>query len=435
MASLITEGPVAGRRPSPIRAARAFPWVVFVLSFALLLSDYMSRQVLAAVFPLLKAQWALTDTQLGALTSIVALTVGVLTVPLSLLGDRWGRVRAIVLMACVWSLATVASAVAANYGQLLAARLFIGVGEAAYGSVGLAVVLAVFPAYRRAALTGTFMAGGSFGSVLGVALGGALAVHFGWRWALGAMAVLGFVIVVLFRLLISDEKLDRHRAAGALSGVPRPTRKRAPLSTLVSTRAVLCAYLGSGCQLFVAGTLLSWLPSYFNRAYHLAPGKAAGLASIGILLLALGMIGCGALTDRLSRYVPLRKWTTAIVYSTASLVFLGLGFSVRPGGLGLLLIAVGCFFSAGSAGPAGAMVANLTAESLRATALGTLTLANNLLGLAAGPFVIGLLADRMGLSGALRIMPLIAVAAIVFFLVGRRAYPAGIRRISASEAA
>ena len=51
----------------------------------------MSRQVLSAVFPFLKVEWALTDTQLGALTSVVALTVGLLAVPLSLLGDRWGR--------------------------------------------------------------------------------------------------------------------------------------------------------------------------------------------------------------------------------------------------------------------------------------------------------------------------------------------------------
>ena len=53
----------------------------------------MSRQVLSAVFPFLKLEWALTDTQLGSLTSIVALTVGLLAVPLSLLGDRWGRSR------------------------------------------------------------------------------------------------------------------------------------------------------------------------------------------------------------------------------------------------------------------------------------------------------------------------------------------------------
>ena len=86
--------------PAPTKKARRlFPWVVFTLTFALLLSDYMSRQVLSSVFPFLKLEWALTDTQLGALTSVVALTVGLLAVPLSLLGDRWGRVKSIVLMA------------------------------------------------------------------------------------------------------------------------------------------------------------------------------------------------------------------------------------------------------------------------------------------------------------------------------------------------
>src|SRR4051794_35599794 len=98
------------------RVRRAFPWIVFTLTFALLLSDCMSRQVLSAVFPFLKAEWALTDTQLGALPSVVALTVGLLAVPLSLLGDRWGRSKAIVLMAVVRSLATPGSVLAAHYG-------------------------------------------------------------------------------------------------------------------------------------------------------------------------------------------------------------------------------------------------------------------------------------------------------------------------------
>src|SRR4051794_11875857 len=177
-----TPATVAGHPPAPTtRSARAFPWIVFTLSFALLLSDYMVRQVLAAVFPLLKDEWGLTDTQLGSLTSVVALTVGLLAVPLSVLGDRYGRARAVVVMAAGWGAATLGSALAAGYGQLLATRVLLGVGEAAYGSVGLAIVLAVFPAHRRASLTGAFMAGGLFGAVLGVALGGSLAPRLGWR--------------------------------------------------------------------------------------------------------------------------------------------------------------------------------------------------------------------------------------------------------------
>src|SRR4051812_29097236 len=435
MASLVTDrrGDDTVVHPAPTqKARRLFPWVVFTLTFALLLSDYMSRQVLSSVFPFLKLEWALSDTQLGGLVSVVSLTVAALAVPLSLLGDRWGRVKSIVLMASIWSLATLGSAIAANYEQLMLARVFIGVGEAAYGSVGLAVVLAVFPVYRRASLTGTFLAGGSFGSVLGVALGGALAVQIGWRWTFAAMAIVGLVLVVLYRLLISDKKLDQYRVDDAADGEPvsRPG-ERAKLRTLFSTPSVIAAYIGSGLQLFIAGSLFAWLPSYVGRAYGLAPDKAAGIAAIAILLMGTGMIICGAVTDRLARTVAIRKWTTAIVYTTASLVFLGIGFFLPHGGVQLLLLAIGVFFAAGTAGPAGAMVTNLTHESIRATALGTLSVANNLLGLAAGSLVTGILADRFGLVGAMKIVPIVAVGALIALLIGRRYYVRSLAKVNA----
>ena len=174
------------------KVSRTFAWIVFALTFGLLLSDYMSRQVLNAVFPVLKAEWGLSDTQLGSLNSIVSLLVGLLTFPLSLLADRWGRVRSIVLMAALWSLATAACAVAENYGQMFAARFFVGVGEAAYGSVGIAVIIAVFPPHMRSTLSGAFLAGGAFGSVLGMALGGVISAQFGWRWAFGGNKSIAF---------------------------------------------------------------------------------------------------------------------------------------------------------------------------------------------------------------------------------------------------
>ncbi|MGA7779619.1 MAG: multidrug DMT transporter permease, partial [Paraburkholderia sp.] len=87
--------PTTGDVPAVQADVRAYAWVVFALTVGLLLSDYMSRQVLNAVFPLLKAAWTLSDTRLGSLSSVVALMVGVLTFPLSVLADRWGRVKCI----------------------------------------------------------------------------------------------------------------------------------------------------------------------------------------------------------------------------------------------------------------------------------------------------------------------------------------------------
>ena len=432
MALSATEG-LVDASPAPDLAVKApsrvFPWVVFVLTFGLLLSDYMSRQVLSAVFPFLKDAWALTDTQLGSLTSVVALAVGVLAIPLSVLGDKFGRVKAILAMATIWSLATLGSALAANYEQMMLARVLIGVGEAAYGSVGLAVVLAVFPAHRRASLTGAFMAGGLFGAVLGVALGGVVAVHLGWRWSFAAMAIFGLVLVALYRIFVSDEKLLAHRHADS-APTATGSQQRARLSSLFSTPAVIFAYVGSGLQLFVAGSLYAWLPSFLNRSYGMAPDRAAGVAALFILVMGVGMIVCGAVTDRLTRVVPIHKWTTAIVYVAVSLVLVGLAFSMTPGPVQLILLALGSFFVAGTTGPAGAMVANLTPESIRATAFGTLTLANNLLGLAAGPFVTGLLADRFGLDVALGVVPVVSVLALAALIAGRHAYPSSLARVT-----
>ena len=87
-----------GHGPAP----RLYAWVVFALTFGLMLSDYLSRQVITPIFPFLKLEWSLTDTQLGALVSVVALIVGVSAVPIALLADRWGRVKSITVMAGLW---------------------------------------------------------------------------------------------------------------------------------------------------------------------------------------------------------------------------------------------------------------------------------------------------------------------------------------------
>lgn len=202
------------------RRSRAYPWAVTALVLGLLLSDYMSRQVLSAVFPQLKAAWNLTDAQLGSLSGVVALMVGILTMPLSLLADRWGRARSIAVMAVVWSVATLGCAFAANYGQMLAARFFVGVGEAAYGSVGLAVIMSVFPPRVRATLAGAFTSAGIFGAVLGTALGGSVAAHYGWRGAFSAMAVFGLVVTAVYCLTVTEGRLacHAHQSAGVRTG-------------------------------------------------------------------------------------------------------------------------------------------------------------------------------------------------------------------------
>lgn len=412
-----------------------YAWAVFALTVGLLLSDYMSRQTLNAVFPYLKGAWGLTDAKLGSLSSVVALMVGVLTVPLSILADRWGRVRSITLMVGLWSLATLGCAISTNYGELLGARAFVGIGEAAYGSVGIAVVLSIFPARLRSTLTSAFMAGGAFGSVLGVALGGVVATRFGWRWSFGAMAGFGLVLMLVYAAVVTEKRLTRQRPAVGEGEKHRKNGARIGLRALVaglfSSRSVVFAYVGSGFHLFVATALFAWMPSYLNRYYAMAPGKAALAAAGLVLVTGVGMIACGIVTDRVSRVVAARKWLAAIIYCVISFVALGVAFQLPGGSQQLALIGVGMFFCAGACGPSGAMVARLTPATIHASAFATLTLINNFLGLAPAAVVTGLVADRIGLLGALQLVPVLSLVGAAFFMLGSRHYLKDIRRLDA----
>ncbi|MDD2135011.1 MFS transporter [Pseudomonas kurunegalensis] len=395
---------------------RRYAWVVFALTFGLLISDYMSRQVLNAVFPLLKGEWALSDSQLGLLSGIVALMVGLLTFPLSLLADRFGRVRSLVLMAVLWSLATLGCALAENYPQMFIARFLVGVGEAAYGSVGIAVVVAVFPRDMRSTLAGAFMAGGMFGSVLGMALGGVLAQHLGWRWAFAGMALFGLVLAMLYPMIVKEARIAPKCAQQALGKVSRPLR------SLYSSRSVIAAYVGSGLQLFVGGTLIVWMPSYLNRYYAMGTDRAGAVAAVIVLCSGVGMILCAMLCDRLGRQRPDRKISLAIGYCLGSCVLLSMAFALPAGTAQLVLICLGMMIAAGTNGPSSAMVANLTHASVHGTAFATLTLANNLLGLATGPLITGRVSDLIGLQAALQLVPLTSIAAAAVFFFAKRHY-------------
>src|SRR4029453_9601407 len=173
-----------------------------------------------------QAEWCLSAGQLGLLAGLVPLMVGCLTVPISWLADRLGRAKSITAMAVLWSGATLLCGLAKNYDQMLAARVLIGVGEAAYGSVGIAVILSVFPKHLRATLTGAFMAGGLAGQVLGVGIGGVVAEAHGWRTAFTAIGAMGLLLAAAYAWFVRDSRLERdsnsERSKVTLANPPSP---------------------------------------------------------------------------------------------------------------------------------------------------------------------------------------------------------------------
>ncbi|WP_420800058.1 MFS transporter [Paraburkholderia tagetis] len=411
-----------------------YPWIVFALTLGLVMSDYMSRQVLTAVFPLIKAAWHLSDTQLGSLNSVVALLVGTLTLPLSLLAARWGHVKSIAVMAALWSLATLGCAVSTHYGEMLVARALVGLGEAAYGAVAPALLLSVFPVSMRASLFAAFTAGASFGSVLGMAFGGMIAVHLGWPWSFASMGIFGLLLVIVFRVVVTEKRVSRYQP-GKVEGAPAAPGARATLrslmSGLASSRSLVCAYLGSGLQLFCTASLWAWMPSYLNRYYGMATGRAALTAAAFVMLSGVGMITCGLIADRISKTRPVRKWDAAFLYCLTVFALLAIAFRLAPGVWQLVLIGVAMFITSGTNGPGGAMVANLTPRAIHASAFALLAITYNLLGTAPGPYFTGFLADRIGLHGALAYMPFVSLVAATAFFVGKRSYARDLARIEA----
>jgi sugar phosphate permease len=189
--------------------------------------------------------------------------------------------------------------------------------------------------------------------------------------------------------------------------------------------------VGSGLQLFIGASLVAWMPSYLNRYYGMATDRAGVVSAAFVLCSGAGMIVCGYISDRLGRSSPARKLSLAIAYCLLCFVLLSTGFALPPGMQQIAVLALGLFVAAGTAGPAGAMVANLTHFAIHGTAFATLTLANNLLGLAPGPFVTGALADALGLQGALRVIPCVGLLAAFAFAIGKRSYERDLARMRA----
>ena len=173
-------------------------WFAFAMTAALMLFDYVDRQVIVSLFPHIKDEWGLSDKQLGALVSIVSVTVALGALPVALVADRMSRVKSIFWMALIWSAACVSCMFTRSYGQLLTARAIVGSGEAGYGSVGAALIASHFPSRMRGALLAGFFATASVGSVLGVVLGGVIATHWGWQAAFGVVGFPGLLLAVLY---------------------------------------------------------------------------------------------------------------------------------------------------------------------------------------------------------------------------------------------
>lgn len=397
-------------------------WFAFAMTLALMVFDYVDRQVIVSLFPFIKAEWELSDKQLGALVSVVSITVALGALPVALIADRASRVKSIVVMATVWSLATISCMWARSYGALLAARSVVGMGEAGYGSVGAALISSHFPARMRGALLAGFFAAASVGSVLGVLLGGLIASHWGWQAAFGVVGIPGLVVALLY-LKVRDYHTVELK--------PELDAKRRSLGEaamhivrlLLRSKTMLWVCVGGAAQLISVSALWSWLPSFLNRVHGVDPAQAGAKAAVVVLAGALGSVVWGAVVDRLGMRHPRRKLAVLTLLCLVSMAVLAYAFgTAHEPAVQLAWIVLGGFLATCSVGPVSAIVIDVIHPGVRATGASVLALFQNLFGLAAGPFLVGVLSDGMGLQAALTAVPMASVLAAVAFTIAARSY-------------
>ena len=362
---------------------------------ALNVLSFVDRQLVVALAPLLIAELGLTRAQIGLLVGISFIAVFAFgTLVVGVVADRSNRPRLMALGLAIWSGATALTATASGMISLAGWRSLVGVGEAALPATALAMVGDRVPARHLGLATGVFYAGVPVGFALSFALSGVLGPWLGWR---ACFLVLGAVGLVGSLLVLRIQDPPRRGVAPAVDagarGVWSALRER-PMILLLTAAGVLLVYASASSQ-----HTITWLVEERGFEYS----RAALLSGAVILVGGLcGNLAIGAITDRARQAHPAARLASLGGVSVVGLLAAAGFYTSAP----TSWLFYGCWFVAqayllGWYGTLVAAVHERAPEARRASVLGFLLAVINLLGVASGPYVTGLIGDRTSLTEAL----------------------------------
>ena len=364
--------------------------------FCVNLLNYIDRQIVFAVFPLIQEEFRLSDAGLGVLASMFMWVYLVSALPLGYWGDR---VRRFPLMAGViglWSLATVASGLARSYAQLLWARAVVGIGEAGYGAIGPGVISDLYsPASRGRALSFFFIAI-PVGSALGYLLGGGIGERFGWR---AAFWIVGLPGLAASLTILSLREPDRGE-----SDVQAAIGRRATVTDLLRNPTYLWNTLAMTALTFVIGGLAAWMPTFLVRVKGLSVAEAAlQFGSITAITGISGTLLGGWLGDHwFKRSIRAYSLLSAAGMAVAvPFVFLALDADAPAAYLSGIFLAELMIFL--NTAPLNAVIVHSTTPDIRALAFGVNMVVIHALGDAFSPVLIGSLSDHWGMTAAIAV--------------------------------
>ncbi len=290
---------------------------------------------------------------------------------------------------------TALTGLAQGFGQLVAARVGVGIGEAGGSPPSHSLISDLYPPERRATALAIYSLGIPIGGALGSILGGWLGQKYGWRIAFMAVGIPGALLAVIVRLTLREPPRGRFDAVQAVTAEARESVRdvlrfmmRLPSFLHMAFGASLHAFYGYGAAYFV--------PVFLIRVHHM--DKLEVGAWLGGIALTTGVIGIslgGAISDRLAARDP--RWYMRVpAFASALAIPFAVIFYLWPDPRTAILLSVpGTLLGGVYLGPTFAMTQTLVKPQMRALASAILLFIINLIGLGGGPLMVGIVSDRL----------------------------------------
>jgi len=419
---------------SSIQSRPGYRFIVLALLLLVYASNYIDRILVAVLAENIKSDLKLSDAQLGILGGFAfAILYTSLSIPLAMAADRSSRTWVITICLSLWSVFTALCGVATNFWQILLFRMGVGVGEAGGVAPSYSIVSAYFPSDQRARALAVYSLGGPIGASSGYLLGGFLAHVADWRTAFIAVGISGLLLAPIFRTLVREPMSQAVPDAASDAA--------APISRVFSILACQPSFWllswGAALASIPGYAVLFWLPSLMQRSYAMQMEAASRLVGLLVLIAGVsGLLAGGWISETSGKRdvaAYARRPGLALV---ASMPLFMMGFATNHLLLAVPLVAAGLALFYAWIGPSLAIVQNMVPANMRSTAPACMLLIVNLVGLGAGPWIVGLISDGLRpISGAdalrhglMATFPLFAIGGLMLIAAARRLRTIAIRR-------
>lgn len=305
----------------PVKPAAWYAWAVVALLWLVAFLNYFDRNLIASMRDPIVADFKLTDAQFGLLTSVFLWSYGVLSPLGGYLADTYGRKKIIIFSVCVWSAVTLWTGFVSSFGEMLAARVIMGVSEACYIPAGLSMIADYHKGKTRSLATGLHMSGLYAGQALG-GVGGYLSVMWGWRYGFQMIGLLGIVYGFVLIYGLRDNKQAEETESTDTVQYTRLNLLQT-IRMLISEKPFLML-LFYFCVLGIVNWMIyGWLPTFLKEHFTLDLGKA-GLSATGYVQIGsfIGVVLGGLLADRWYRSNPRARVFLIIIGFTLGAPFL-----------------------------------------------------------------------------------------------------------------